>query len=116
MSSRIQALRQRAFQRQGGRCCYCQVAMWLHDQSELPFAVPSAKAALRLQCTAEHLTARADGGRNSSTNVAAACLHCNRTRHRRRRISSPDEFKRVVLARVASKRWHPTWVLNAGSG
>jgi 5-methylcytosine-specific restriction endonuclease McrA len=43
-----------------------------------------------LQSTAEHLTARCDGGTNSRKNIAAACLACNRARHSGRSASAPD--------------------------
>jgi 5-methylcytosine-specific restriction endonuclease McrA len=110
MPSRIQSLRQRAFRRQGGLCCYCQAPMWLQSPGDLPFPPPSARAAERLRCTAEHLTARADGGGNTVGNVAAACLHCNQARHRRVSPPASERFKQQVATRMSNARWHPPWV------
>jgi 5-methylcytosine-specific restriction endonuclease McrA len=107
-------LRTQAFQRQDGRCCYCGVLMWSHSPNELPVAAPSASAANRLRCTAKHLHARADGGRDTSGNIAAACAHCNRTRHRRDRPPEAEAFLLEVVERVAKKKWHPSWVYDFG--
>jgi 5-methylcytosine-specific restriction endonuclease McrA len=110
MPSRIQSLRRRAFERQHGLCCYCHAPMWLSSPAELPARAPTAREAGRLLCTAEHLTARADGGRNNSGNIAAACLHCNRTRHRRKRPPDVDQYREEVSKRMARRGWHPDWV------
>jgi hypothetical protein len=110
MPSRIQVLKKRAFRIQGGRCCYCQAPMWLMSLAELPFSAPSVRAAQRLRCTAEHLTARSAGGNNSSGNIAAACHPCNQSRHRRKSPPEPQQYRKLVCARRSQGRWHPSWV------
>lgn len=110
MPSRIQSLRRRAFEHQHGLCCYCQAPMWLNSPTELPLGSPGKRAARRLLCTAEHLTARADGGSNSAINIAAACLHCNRTRHRRKHPPDMVRYRQEVAVRMARHGWHPAWV------
>jgi len=110
MPSRIQSLRQRAFRRQGGLCCYCQAPMWLQSPADLPFPAPSVRASQRLRCTAEHLNARVDGGSNSMGNIAAACRHCNQTRHRRKSPPEPGRYRELVATRRSKGRWHPAWV------
>jgi len=110
---RIQVLRQQSFERQGGRCCYCSVRMWVATPSELP-QVPSERAALSLKCTAEHLRARSEGGRDVANNIAAACWHCNWTRHRRKRPPAPDKYREEVIRRVRRGAWHSSWVFSYG--
>lgn len=114
MRSRIKSNRHSAFVAQGRRCCYCGVLMWLQSPSELPVPLPSARAAKRLRCTAEHLRPRGEGGSDAATNIAAACLHCNNTRHKRRLPPSPAAYTRDVARRVAARRWHPSWVFEVG--
>lgn len=114
MPSKIQTLRHQAFQRQQGRCFYCSVAMWLTSPSELPGAGTAGSGYARLRCTAVHLVARNEGGRNSEGNIVAACAHCNGTRHKRKRPPQPDEYRRDVLARVRRGAWHHEWVHQQG--
>lgn len=80
-----------AYNRQNGRCFYCQWPMW-----ERAFE-PQDKAMMRInavrnhkgdpvsnlqsfECTAEHLERRADGGGDVKNNIVAACLDCNSAR------------------------------------
>ena len=114
MPSRIQTLRRQAFQRQQGRCFYCSVAMWLTSPSELPGAATDCRGYARLRCTAEHLVARSEGGRDSSENIVAACAHCNSTRHKRKRPPQPAVYRDAVLARVRRGAWHHSWVHERG--
>lgn len=113
-ASKIQRLRRQAFQRQDRRCYYCQVVMWLHKPEELPGRPPSQAAASRIQCTAEHLVPGCQGGRDVADNIAAACAHCNWTRHRRKAPPSPEAFRRLVAARVRRGAWHHRWVFKLG--
>jgi hypothetical protein len=110
----IQKARARAFQHQEGRCCYCCQPMWLGDLAafcnKYGFTLSQAKT---LRCTAEHLLPRCDGGRNVASNIVAACLHCNSTRHKRRVPPDPATFRAQVRKRVAQGRWHPPHVLKA---
>ena len=112
MPTKIQNLRLRAFQQQQGRCWYCGVQMWHHDPAELPGI--SAKNASRLRCTAEHLQARCDGGRDEASNVVAACEHCNHTRHKRKNPPEPNLYLADIRKRVARGGWHPGWVRSSG--
>lgn len=96
MSSRLQRSRNRAFIKQHGRCFYCDLPMWAAPPKDL----------MRLKCTAEHLVARCDGGRDGSGNVVAACLHCNRTRHLKRHPPPAHEYRVEVQRRMARGRWH----------
>jgi hypothetical protein len=57
-----------------------------------------------LQCTAEHLKARVDGGRNSKGNIVAACLLCNQSRHRSKEALDPAAYKDKVQETRGSSR------------
>lgn len=103
--------RQFAFERQNGRCYYCNFLMWI-DNAE-PFAEKyriSVKQAHALRCTAEHLSARQDGGGNSTANIVAACRHCNQQRHKRKAPPAPEQYKLFVRKRLEKTGWHGQWV------
>lgn len=68
---RVKNWRETAFRRQGGLCYWCDEPMLLIAAQDHPRF-----------CTAEHLVRKADGGKNSYTNVVAACFECNNGRHR----------------------------------
>lgn len=87
-----------SYNRQNGRCFYCQWPMW-----ERAFE-PQDHAMARInvershkgdpvanlhsfECTAEHVERRADGGGDAKTNIVAACLDCNSARNR---VASSD--------------------------
>jgi len=112
-SNRIQSLRRQAHERQAGRCYYCGVRMWLASPEELP-GVPTIAAANKLRCTAEHLVARAEGGRDTLENIAAACAHCNHTRHKRKRPPEPAAYQTEVNRRMRRGGWHHRWVHELG--
>jgi 5-methylcytosine-specific restriction endonuclease McrA len=38
---------------------------------------------------------RSEGGKNSSSNVVAACRQCNQTRHRRSKPPTPERWKQI---------------------
>jgi len=101
----LKRLRAHAFSKQGGRCFYCNAPMWESSPAELSDlgSTPFARA---LRCTAEHLQAREDGGRNTRHNIVAACWHCNSLRHRRKVPLDPEKYRRLVQARLARGRWH----------
>ena len=111
----IKKLRLSAFLKQNGCCFYCGFPMWERGQASLfaqSYPLPSKLIDL-CQSTAEHLQARQDGGRDSRNNIAAACKHCNASRHRGRadQAPSPSKYKSQIRAQV--KHWHPAWsVLN----
>jgi len=66
-----------------------------------------------LQCTAEHLVARKDGGGDDAANIAAAHLICNRGRHQRKKPLEVDRYRMLVRTRVREGRWHQPQVLRA---
>jgi hypothetical protein len=82
--------------------------MWLEDPDELsiPFGLTTRESA-RFQCTAEHLVARQDGGRDAADNIVAACRFCNATRHRLSSPPDPAAYRRRVLFRLDASRWLP---------
>jgi 5-methylcytosine-specific restriction endonuclease McrA len=114
MPKSLQSIRITAFERQAGRCYYCGVAMWLTTSFELDGCTRECSGYRLLQCTAEHLVARKDGGRNGGGNVVAACAHCNHTRHKRKKPPAPDIYRNEVMRRVRAGQWHPAWVHTKG--
>ena len=84
-------LRRIAAKKQAHRCYYCNRQM--------------GKAA-QLSCTAEHLVARADHGKDSKSNIVAACKFCNSMRHRSYGHLTVPEYLQQVRALVSSHRWH----------
>jgi 5-methylcytosine-specific restriction endonuclease McrA len=106
MSDALQALRRAAAASQGNRCYYCALPMW-HGNVR-PFAAAfrlSEPQARLLQCTAEHLHPRNEGGRNTRPNVVAACWYCNTRRHARPNPLDPSRYRQLVQRRLASGRW-----------
>lgn len=112
--NRIQSLRHQAYDRQGGRCYYCGVCMWLASPTELPGAPEKSSVWLRLRCTAEHLVAQSEGGRDKSDNIAAACALCNHTRHKRKQPLEPLAYQAEVRRRMKRGAWHHRWVHERG--
>lgn len=104
---RLAVIRSAAFQRQNGRCFYCNCPMWQHSPEQ--FAADhrlTIRQAMSYQCTAEHLRARQDGGRDAPDNIAAACRFCNSGRHKRKVPPPPEKFQRYVQHRMARGAWH----------
>ena len=107
---RLTKLRHKAYTNQHCRCCYCSYPMWEKDPEEFAKRHSLTKAqALLLQCTAEHLLARQDGGVDTARNIAAACAFCNRARHARRvnKAPDPESYRAHVARRIAKGGWHP---------
>lgn len=101
-SKRLRRVRITAFNRQRGCCCYCNLPIWEDDREGFAFRYGlTAKQARQFQSTAEHLLPRCDGGADSPSNIAAACWQCNRLRHKRKRVPSPDAWRVTRLRRVA---------------
>lgn len=90
----IQKLREDAFKAQAGRCWYCGSAMSQADESG------------PLRCTAEHLVAQRDGGKDTSGNIVAACWFCNTRRHKRKAPRAPEAHKAYVRMRLRKGKWH----------
>lgn len=108
MTSSIVKNRLKAFQNQAGRCYYCGSMMWLDKKED--FAAKhkiGISEAEKLKCTAEHLIARCDGGKNSQSNIVAACLFCNNVRHRRKEPPAPNQYKELIQKRLKKGKWHP---------
>lgn len=100
--------RSHAFNNQAGRCFYCNQPMWTNQPEKFcnQYRI-SLKSAQLLKCTAEHVIARQDGGSNQRNNIVAACLHCNRTRHKTKNALSFDKYKAKVIRRMDQNKWHP---------
>lgn len=105
--TKIQKLRRESFNRQAGRCYYCLQPMWLRNPELFAknHCIPLAKAK-HLKASAEHLTARSDGGQDVELNIVAACVYCNRHRHMTRAVLPPSKYQRKVCDRLAVGRWH----------
>lgn len=108
MTHSRKALKLTAANRQNWRCCYCDMPMWDDDPDKFIDRYRLTKRlALAFKCTAEHLTARCEGGLDHADNIAAACLTCNRRRHRTKIPKSPYDYRRHVQACLRKGKWHP---------
>lgn len=103
-------LRRQAFEKQNCRCFYCQLPMWEANQEQfaIEHGIP-VRLTKHLKCTAEHLVAQQDKGRDTLENIAAACQWCNRLRHKGRPDKAPDPatYKSWVRKMVQQGKWHP---------
>lgn len=107
MATTLARRRHSAFLAQSGHCFYCGLPMWESSPDELSRVFDISPAQVqRLKCTAEHLRARCDGGGDSSANIVAACLHCNRTRHRMRPAPDHEKFRALVQRQKLNGGWH----------
>ena len=99
---RIKSHRETAYFAQHGRCYYCTAPMWLYVPEELtePLGVKPGQA-MRLQCTAEHLVARSDGGPDTVVNIVAACLYCNQARHKPKVALTPADRRQGSIKSFA---------------
>ena len=99
--------RQSAFERQGQCCFYCKQPMWINNPADFSRYFNLKESQITpLKCTAEHLHAWKDGGSNSKENIVAACLYCNKMRHRRNREMDPLIYQDFVQRRLSARRWH----------
>ena len=103
---RLVSLRRAAAHRQSHFCYYCHMPMWEKERTTFAqtYRLTDRQARL-LQCTAEHLLPRSDGGADTGSNIVAACLFCNRQRHVVQRPLAAAEYKHVVNARMQQGRW-----------
>ena len=99
-------LRFLAFHAQKHRCCYCSLTMWLASPAEIQAIGLQSRSAALLRCTAEHLVAKQDGGKNVAGNIAAACWYCNTHRHKRKTAPAPDAYRTFVERRKAKGKWN----------
>ena len=72
----------------------------------------SQAQARRFMCTAEHLLARQDGGKNNRENIVAACIFCNQSRHRRLTPLEPPLYEKLVSGRLQKNRWHGAEIIS----
>lgn len=99
--------RNKSYHQQNGLCIYCEKPMWLKDSHAFAKQQSiSLKQAKKFQCTAEHLIARQDDGKDTADNIVAACHFCNQLRHKRRKVLDPIAFKKFVIKRVVKERWN----------
>lgn len=107
MHNNIARHRHNSYIAQSGRCYYCDCPMWENNPELFArsnnISLPQARW---LQCSAEHLKARKDGGNDEAANIVAACLWCNRKRHCRKLDVNPQAFRRLVKRRVRKGLWH----------
>jgi 5-methylcytosine-specific restriction endonuclease McrA len=84
--------------------------MWTNDLPSFAqqFGL-TIKQAKHHQCTAEHLKARQDGGKDTRDNLVAACRYCNSNRHKRKNVPAPEQYRHFVQSRIAKRRWHGPW-------
>jgi 5-methylcytosine-specific restriction endonuclease McrA len=103
----IQRNRQQAFFAQSKLCYYCNQPMWEKDINSFisQYQIKPTSANF-LQCTAEHLTARKDGGKNFKANIVAACKYCNHTRHKSKNALCPADYKKRVRKLLSRNKWH----------
>lgn len=115
MSTRLVRYRQQAFVRQNGRCIYCGLPVFPKktlDNFALQHGLSETRARA-LQCTAEHLQARCDGGPDKKENIAAACMTCNQRRHRMKPAPAPDRYAKIVQWQMKKGAWHKQSLLRA---
>ena len=106
MPNSLSRIRQRAAEHQKYRCYYCCLPVWCNtpDLFILTYGITKAQA-LQLQCTAEHLVPKNNGGTNSRSNIVAACWYCNHKRHARLQPLNPSAYKHYVQQRISKGRW-----------
>lgn len=107
MPSSIARKRAHAFKQQHGLCSYCHEPMWLvAPESFAQRHGLTLRQAMHYQSTAEHLSAKCDGGGDARTNIVAACWWCNSRRHVRKKPLAPDQYRSYVQQRMDKGRWH----------
>jgi hypothetical protein len=98
LNFKIPRLRKQAAKRQSLHCYYCNCVM----TSRCP----------QLSCTAEHLIPRSNKGKDTKSNIVAACKFCNSMRHRQYPALTPSDYAQIVRKFVELKKWHehhPAW-------
>ena len=113
MAAKLIRYRNAAFHLQQGRCYYCDLPMWQGKPHKYMASHRlTHPEALNLQCTAEHLIPRRDGGTDEARNIVAACWWCNNRRHKGPAKSlSSILFGAHVRRRMAHVRWHHSSIL-----
>ncbi|TAU07808.1 hypothetical protein ELI55_24620 [Rhizobium ruizarguesonis] len=110
-SNKLKNLRIQAAQQQSWLCFYCRLPMWNTNPESysLHYGISSGLAK-RFQCTAEHVQARCEGGKDVAQNIVAACRFCNNARHKAKCPPDAMTHASVVRRRLAKGRWHPPHV------
>ena len=98
--------RLKAFNLQQGCCIYCELPMWLYNPEAFAkkYKITANQAKL-FKCTAEHLKAKQEGGKDTESNIVAACYFCNQKRHKCKKPKDPISYKLYVSRRVGKGRW-----------
>ncbi|NRG18507.1 HNH endonuclease [Rhizobiales bacterium] len=111
MCKKIQSIRKKKFKAQNGRCFYCRSPMWEPGSFDAFVRTHelSRQSADFFRCTAEHLHPRSDGGKDQASNIVAACLFCNATRHKAKTPMEPGSYALKARRRLAAGKWH-RWV------
>ena len=91
-SDKIIHLRRIAARKQAQHCYYCNYIM--------------SRQHPQLSCTAEHLIPRSNSGKDTRSNIVAACKFCNSMRHRQYSGVSPSDYVQIVRRLVGLKMWH----------
>lgn len=108
MPNKLSHLRAQAASNKSFRCVYCQLPMWAGDPAAFIDRFELSKRQAKLfQCTAEHLRAQCEGGKDTKAIIAAACRHSNQMRHRTANPLEPTEFQKRVRRRVGKGAWFP---------
>lgn len=109
--------RKSAFELQFGCCFYCDLPMWTNDlpsfAQQFGITINQAK---HHQCTAEHLKARQDGGKDTRDNLVAACRYCNSNRHKRKNVPAPEQYRHLVQNRISKNWWPGPWATKMRKG
>ena len=80
---RKQRVRERLFDAQKGKCCYCERPIYLtrhHSHDTFPIRTKKGGLHWEYRGTFEHLKRRTDGGTDRLDNLALACNWCNSRR------------------------------------
>ncbi len=103
MGKIISKIRTEKMKAQSGLCHYCRQPMWSDNLAVFckRFRL-SLKRGAKFRCTAEHLHAKSEGGKDTSKNIVAACWFCNQHRHFSKRPLDPDAFATKVRKRLAA--------------
>ncbi len=81
--------------------------MWLHDPQVFAKKYKITTKQVQLfKCTAEHLKAKQEGGKDSESNIVAACHYCNQKRHKYKSPKEPISYKQYVTNRLEKGKWN----------
>ncbi len=111
VSTTLTKSRSKAFKQQHGRCIYCELPMWLENPKAFAIRYNITHKQTKLfQCTAEHLKAKQDGGKDGAKNIVAACYCCNQRRHKCKAPKDPISYKQYVTNRIMKGKWNQVMI------